>query len=341
MKNFILLSILTLNLYGRGINIESLKDDLNKRSFKVTKIAATINSLDQSIGKNNKKYLDKRQELSELEEKLSDLNKELEVAANHVSKEYELTNKVFRQYLLDRIDKKDENQILKDKIYIETLSFQLEELNHTQFESNKMLKQVNELGIKLDSIKSDEQTLYEIIVELENNKKEKSQEYLTQLERKNTIREKLEKALARNKVAKKKNSKRKVRKKKYKISSFSKKNMRLPIEGFSSFKGGNKGVTFTFDKVSPVMASSSGHVAYSGELASYGKIIMIDHGNDLRSLVLGDIKINVKKGDFVNKGQVLAYTISEPGLSKKLYYELRKKDVAQNTLKILKKNKVL
>ncbi len=341
MKKIIFLFILTLNIYGRGVNIESLKDDLNKRSFKVTKIAATINSLDQSIGKNNKKYLDKRQELTELEEKLEKLNQELTTAANHVSNEYELTNKIFRQYLLDRIDKKEENKILKDKVYIETLSYQLEELNHTQFESNKMLKQVNELGIKLDSIKADEQALYEIIVELENNKKIKSQEYLTQLEGKNSIREKLEKALAKKKVSKIKKTKRKVRKKKYTISKFSNKKIGLPIESYNSFKGGSKGVTFTFDKVSPVMASSSGHIAYSGELASYGKIIMIDHGNDIRSLVLGDIKINVKKGDFVNKGQVLAYTISEPGLSKKLYYELRKKDVAQNTLKILKKNKVL
>lgn len=337
MKTSLLMILLfVLNLYAA--NIDKLKDELNSKSFKVTKLAATINSLDKSIGKNNRKYLDKRDQLNKLEAQLIDLQKELTTSADNVSKDYDLVNKIFRQYLLDRIDQEDDNKILKDKIYIQTLSLQLEELNHAQLESNKMLKLVNELTNTLAVIKREEQSIYDLIVELENDKKNKSQDYLNNLESKNTIRERLEKAMAKSRISSK--LKKSTSEKTYRVSNF-KNDLRLPLDGFSSFKGGEKGVTFTFDKVSPVLASSSGHVAYSGELASYGKIIMIDHGNDIRSLVLGDIKINVKKGDFVDKGQVLAYTISEPGLTKNLYYELRKKNIAQNTLQILKDNKVL
>jgi len=329
--------IFSFGLFGATKNLESLKDELNKKSLKVTKLAASIKSLDKSIGKNNKKYISKSEELKRLEELTQDLKLGLDRSADQVARDYELTNKIFRQYLLDRIDEKDDNKILKDKIYIKTLSYQLEELNNAEYKSKKLLSKVNDLSNKLTEIKKDEQTLYDIIVTLENDKKTKSEEYINQLETKNTIRERLEKAMAQVQVRKKKNRK----KVKYKITKFHKNDLRLPLESFKSFKGGAKGVTFTFDRVTPVMASSSGHVAYSGELASYGKIIMIDHGNDIRSLVLGDIKINVKKGDFVNKGQVLAYTISEPGLNKNLYYELRKKNIAQNTLKILKDNKIL
>lgn len=321
-------------------NINTLKDELNQKSFKVTKLAATINSIDKSIGQNNRKYLDKRDQLNQIDLELVKFKQELSASADDVAKDYELVNKIFRQYLLDRMDHGDDNKILKDKIYIQTLSLQLEELNHAQLESKKMLDQVNKLSNDLSIIKQEEQAIYDLIVELETDKKNKSQDYLNQLESKNSIREKLEKALAKKRVSKYKKSNF-SKKKTYSISKFKNKNLRLPIDGFNSFKGGKKGVTFTFDKVSPVLASSSGHVAYSGELASYGRIIMIDHGNDIRSLVLGDIKINVKKGDFVNKGQVLAYTVSEPGLTKNLYYELRKKNIAQNTLQILKDNKVL
>jgi murein DD-endopeptidase MepM/ murein hydrolase activator NlpD len=338
MKLSLLISLVfVFNLYAA--NISRLKDELNSRSFKVTKLAATINSLDKSIGSNNRKYLDKRNQLNQLEAQLAGLQEELTSSADNVSKDYDLVNKIFRQYLLDRIDQEDDNKILKDKIYIQTLSLQLEELNHAQLESKKMLDQVNTLTKTLSGIKREEQSIYDLIVELENDKKNKSQEYLNNLESKNTIRERLEKAMAKSRISKKR--KKISKSKSYRVSNFKKKNLRLPLDGFNSFKGGKKGVTFTFDKVSPVLASSSGHVAYSGELASYGKIIMIDHGSDIRSLVLGDIKINVKKGDFVNKGQVLAYTISEPGLTKNLYYELRKKNIAQNTLQILKDNKVL
>lgn len=336
MKISLLISLVfVFNLYAA--NISRLKDELNSRSFKVTKLAATINSLDKSIGKNNRKYLDKRNELNQLESQLAGLQEELTSSADNVSKDYDLVNKIFRQYLLDRIDQEDDNKILKDKVYIQTLSLQLEELNHAQLESKKMLDKVNLLSSTLTNIKKDEQAIYDLIVELENDKKNKSQEYLNNLESKNTLRERLDKAMAKNRISKKTKKVSKT----YRVSNFKKTDLRLPLDGFNSFKGGKKGVTFTFDKVSPVLASSSGHVAYSGELASYGKIIMIDHGSDIRSLVLGDIKINVKKGDFVNKGQVLAYTISEPGLTKNLYYELRKKNIAQNTLQILKDNKVL
>lgn len=334
---FLLSFVFSFCLFASTNNIERLKDDLNEKSFRVTKLAASIKSLDKSIGKKHKKYISKTEELNKVERLVEELQVELNRSADNVASDYELTNKIFRQYLLDRIDEKEENKILKDKIYIKTLSYQLEELSIAESRSKKLLSQVNDLSNKLSEIRKDEQTLYEIITTLENDKKSKSEEYINQLESKNSLREKLEKALAIKRVKRKK----KKRTVKYKIARFKKSDLKLPLDSFSSFKGGAKGVTFTFDSVSPVMASSSGHVAYSGELASYGKIIMIDHGNDIRSLVLGDIKINVKKGDYVNKGQVVAYTISEPGIKKNLYYELRKKNIAQNTLKILKDNKIL
>lgn len=329
--------ILIVNfVYAKNNRIIKLKDALTSESLRVTKLAAKIKTLDKSISSNNRKYLDSSVRLGKLEKELTDLKESLEKSGKEVGIEYELISKIFRQYLLEKIDIKNKNLILKDKIYIETLSLQLQELESSQKKSNDLLKSVNTISNNLELIKKQERELYDIIVSLENEKRDSSEHYLNVLEKKNSLREKLEKEIVKNKVSKKRKVKRK-----YQIVRVKNSKMRLPLDKFLNYKGGKKGITFTFGDVAPVLATSSGHVAYSGELASYGKIIMIDHGNDVRSLVLGDIKINVKKGQYVDQGQVLAYTISEPGMKKNLYYELRKKNIAQNTLKILKENKIL
>ena len=79
-------------------------------------------------------------------------------------------------------------------------------------------------------------------------------------------------------------------------------------------------------EISPIKAPSSGKVVYTGELASYGNIIMIDHGQDVRSVIFGDMKIKANKGDLVEKSQILGYTMADPGIEKSLYYEIRKKN---------------
>ncbi len=111
-----------------------------------------------------------------------------------------------------------------------------------------------------------------------------------------------------------------------------------PLESFVNYKSGDKGVTFKYESRAPIKASAGGKVVYAGELASYGKVVMIDHGQEIRSVILGDIQIKASKGDQVKQGQILGYTLAEPGLKKSLYYEVRKKNVAQNTIALLEKS---
>lgn len=118
-------------------------------------------------------------------------------------------------------------------------------------------------------------------------------------------------------------------------------NLISPLDNFVNFTGGKKGVTFKYDSKAPIKATAGGEVVYSGELASYGKVIMVDHGHEVRSVILGDLQVKVKKGDKVSQGQILGYTMAEPGIKKSLYYEVRKKNIAQNTLQWLQNNNKL
>src|SRR5690606_24095673 len=96
-------------------------------------------------------------------------------------------------------------------------------------------------------------------------------------------------------------------------------------------KKGTKGVTYYFRGERPIFAAKAGKVIYRGELASYGQVIMIDHGASIRSVLLGNISFKILKGDLVSKGTILGYTRGNAMEKSSLYFEIRKKNIAQNT----------
>ena len=87
-------------------------------------------------------------------------------------------------------------------------------------------------------------------------------------------------------------------------------------------------------------AVGGGKVVFAGDLASYGQVVLIDHGNDLRTVLLGRMDIKVKKNDSVNDGDILAYTQNDSKEDQNLYFEVRKKNTAQNTILWLESNGV-
>lgn len=106
-----------------------------------------------------------------------------------------------------------------------------------------------------------------------------------------------------------------------------------PIDDYIEMKQNKNAVVLKYKSTVAVKAPSSGKVVYTGTLASYGNIIMIDHGQEVKSVILGDMHIKVKKGDSLKKGQLIGYTLSDPGVIKSLHYEIRKKSFAVNAAK--------
>ena len=56
----------------------------------------------------------------------------------------------------------------------------------------------------------------------------------------------------------------------------------------------------------PVKASKSGKVIYSGWLGGYGYTVVIDHGNNMKTLYAHNSRLYVKKGAYVQRGQVIS-----------------------------------
>jgi murein DD-endopeptidase MepM/ murein hydrolase activator NlpD len=80
---------------------------------------------------------------------------------------------------------------------------------------------------------------------------------------------------------------------------------------------------------SKILASDAGEVVFAGwwgsETTGYGRIVIIAHGNDLTTLYAHQSRIAVKKGDVVEKGDVIGY-VGSSGYSTgpHLHFEVRK-----------------
>ncbi len=81
--------------------------------------------------------------------------------------------------------------------------------------------------------------------------------------------------------------------------------------GYPNYKSGayHGGVDFRCPTGTPVYAADSGYVAIAKSLTySYGKYILINHGNGLSTLYAHNSQLLVSQGQAVEKGQIIAYS---------------------------------
>jgi murein DD-endopeptidase MepM/ murein hydrolase activator NlpD len=104
---------------------------------------------------------------------------------------------------------------------------------------------------------------------------------------------------------------------------------RWPARGriIQAFKaGGNDGINISLPEGTSVKAAESGVVAYAGsELKGYGNLILIRHPNGFVSAYANNSDIEVKRGETVKRGQVIAKSGQSGNVaSPQLHFELRK-----------------
>lgn len=110
------------------------------------------------------------------------------------------------------------------------------------------------------------------------------------------------------------------------------------IDPFSGKRTFHAGVDFAAKRGTPIKAAAGGVVVYSARHADYGKMVEIDHGNDLVSRYAHASKLLVKLGQVVTQGQIIA-EVGSTGRSTgpHLHFEIRHKGVAKNPSHFLKK----
>ena len=96
------------------------------------------------------------------------------------------------------------------------------------------------------------------------------------------------------------------------------------IQGFKA--GGNDGINIAVPEGTSVKAAEAGVVAYAGsELKGYGNLILIRHPNGFVSAYANNGELEVKRGDTVKRGQIIAKSGQSGNVSSpQLHFELRK-----------------
>jgi murein DD-endopeptidase MepM/ murein hydrolase activator NlpD len=99
----------------------------------------------------------------------------------------------------------------------------------------------------------------------------------------------------------------------------------------------HKGIDIAADVGEPVYAVAEGDVIYAGDgLRGYGNVIIIQHGQHLSSLYAHNSELNVKQGDHVGQGTLIALMGSTGhSTGPHVHFELRQGDVAVNPRTLL------
>ncbi|RXF74555.1 LysM peptidoglycan-binding domain-containing M23 family metallopeptidase [Hansschlegelia zhihuaiae] len=100
------------------------------------------------------------------------------------------------------------------------------------------------------------------------------------------------------------------------------------ISGYGSKASGssNDGINLSVPEGTDVKASDDGVVAYSGsELKGFGNLVLIRHSNGWVTAYAHNSALNVKRGDTVRRGQIIAKSGSTGSVtSPQLHFEVRK-----------------
>lgn len=327
-------SLALLIAFSASAAVKKPGDDLARARSEVMELGARLSSLEKEIGSKNNLYISSVEQIRQFEadiklyrEKLADIHAEV--------RDTKTANKrILQSYLME--SENEGTEAWQRRAHLELLKQAQNKLKAKEDELISFENKVTEFDTKLVSLKQNEEELSSVIKELEARKKLAMEQYLAKVQSKKVAESKVQKVQLKQKIAEVKKTFSQAPVVEKRPDRFFKK----PVDDFTTYTASAKGVTFRYQAIQPVKAVGEGKVVFAGDLASYGQVVLIDHGSDLRTVLLGKMDVKVKKNDTVRDGDVLAYTQNDSKEEQNLYFEVRKKNTAQNTILWLEQNGV-
>jgi murein DD-endopeptidase MepM/ murein hydrolase activator NlpD len=310
----------------------TLKRQINKQTKVIRKLNSEITSLESNLGKSNKRYLSLIEKRRDIETKVYESRQLTKKNEELLNAELIESKKLLTKAVLNSLAESEGGaELVSKKILMDLLSTKIKTIKK-QIKVNKVRQlKIESLLTRYRDYSRNEAELSSLLIEMEGKKKQLANTYLNEVKKKETLQSKFSKI--RKKVISKKRNK-KARRSNIKIRFYT------PLEEYTGIEYNKKGITYSFKGQKPVTATQQGKVVYAGSLSNYGNVVMVDHGKETRSIILGQYNPKVKKGQAVKAGDILGYTKSAyntPGVESKLYFEVRKKNKAQNTIQLMKK----
>ena len=301
-------------------------DDLARYRSEVVEMGARLSTLEKEIGSKNNLYLSSIEQIKQFEADVKIYRDQLHEIRIQVGDAQRENKRILTSYLTE--SENESTEAWQRQVHLELLKQAQKKLKTKEQELITFDGKVAEFDQKLAALRNNEEELSQVISELESRKKFAMEKYMARVQDKKKIETQVQKQKLSTKLAV-------IRKEFSKAPIVEIKPDRFfanPVDDFMTFTTSTKGVTFKYQSIQPVKAVGAGKVVFAGDLASYGQVLLIDHGQDLRTVLLGKMDIKVKKNDTVKHGDVLGYTINDSKEAQNLYFEVRKKNTAQNTI---------
>ncbi len=331
-KTILILSLVSFSAFGAVKTRTS--DDLARTRSQVMELGAKLSTLEKEIGTKNNLYLSSIQQIKQFENDVQLYREHLKQVQSDVKEAQADNQSIMKSYLLE--SENESTQEWQRRVHLELLKQAQSKLKNKETELASFESKILQFDEKIASLKQNEEEFLSVIRELEARKKTAMEVYLARVQTKKSIEKSVQSQKLHTRLAEIKKDFSQAPIVVTKPDRF----FRRPVDDFMGYTPSPKGVTFKYQSVQPIKAVGGGRVVFAGDLASYGQVLLIDHGNDLRTVLLGKMNIKVKKNDTVTGGDILAYTQNESKEPQNLYFEVRKKNTAQNTILWLDPNGV-
>ena len=333
------------------LNVFQMKRKLQEQNKDILRLTKEVSNVEVTLGINNKKYLQLAQERARIEESLASARRNADFDSETLKKSYDQTKALLMGVLLNKLENTERSSdMLARKVMIEKLQRKLVDLDGMMKANKTLQADVDSLYAKLQESMDTEKELLSVMGELEERKRTLRDTLALQTKNSEEVKQRFDEEKNKLAMNQKEVQRSKVREQlapvqiteEIKIPSqpLAQDQFRTPIASYQNMEYQKKGVTYNFQGKNEVRAPKGGKVVYTGALANYGNVLMIDHGNDTRTVLLGQFNYAVKNGDAVKEFQVVGHTNprSNNGLGEgRIYFEVRKNNLAQNTYLLLDK----
>ncbi|TNE95609.1 MAG: hypothetical protein EP326_14720 [Deltaproteobacteria bacterium] len=311
-------------------SLSKIYSTIKQKSGDISRLQKDITRLESNLGVSNKKYLKVVAKKKEIEAKIFDYSQELNAEQIELEDKISKSKRVLSGLLVNKFSADESlTGLAGQKILIEELATEIKRLQSSLEKIKAQKQEVYELEVRLTEYKNLENELVNLLSSLEFQKKDKAEKYLSAVGDKDRLQASYDKLRSK------------------KLRLMSKKgmidlgiNFSAPLDSYIGLEFDKKGVTYKYKGSRPVLSTASGKIMYQGTLSNFGNVVMIDHGKETRSIILGKFVPKVSKGAEVKAGDVLGYTRDSRNQEEKLYFEVRKKNKVQNTILLLERKSV-
>ncbi len=352
MALFLITSLFSLSLKANTVDVFEMKKKLDLQNKRIFELNKEMHGLELNLGIQNKKYQSISEARSKIEESLENAKKNIDLDNAQLKSSYNETKAILSNLILNKLEKTEKSSdLLARKILASELQNRMIELSHLMKENKGQEENLNGLTSRLESTIKTEKELTTLMNELEEKRKNLRSEIETEItnqkeetDRFNQLKNKT--AMENEAIKKSKKQKELENVQLTEEISFTNRNadlFRSPVAISNGLEYNQKGVSFKFTGKNEVLATKDGKVVYVGALANYGNVVMIDHGNETRTVLLGQFNPTIKNLELVKSGQKIGVTQSDAtsGLGGgKIYFEVRKNNLAQNTYLLLDKKTI-